>query len=170
MLPDVRKAFEPTGTVRGLHSDPGSDPIDIKSVYFKWVNTSQPATFRKLPQIAKDHRTSATDIISNMNADHDAKYLARSIVLMWRCAHDLGGAVPIGCQEHDPVRRDSGLPAQDRFVRKLLSVLAHEPNACDVRQGEQHKNIIQRSVHSVFEKAHSNGDIAQRRDLDRAIE
>jgi hypothetical protein len=66
-----------------LGSDPGTDPINVKNDYFKWINASNAATFEKLLQIARDHSASAPEIISQVNASDDTKYLARSIVLLW---------------------------------------------------------------------------------------
>jgi hypothetical protein len=66
-----------------LKADPGTDPINVKNDYFKWVDASDAATFEKLLQIAKDHRESAPDIITAVNASDDTKFLARSIVLLW---------------------------------------------------------------------------------------
>ncbi len=66
-----------------LKADPGVDPINVKNDYFNWINTSDAATFEKLLQIAKDHRELVPEIISQVNAKDDTKYLARSIVLLW---------------------------------------------------------------------------------------
>jgi hypothetical protein len=71
-----------------LGSDPGTDPINVKNDYFKWVNASNASTFEKLLQIARDHSASAPEkirpeIISEVNAHDDTKFLARSIVLLW---------------------------------------------------------------------------------------
>jgi hypothetical protein len=66
-----------------LDSDPGTDPINVKNDYFKWINASDAPTFEKLLQIAKDHRQSVPDIISQVTAHDDTKFLARSIVLLW---------------------------------------------------------------------------------------
>jgi hypothetical protein len=66
-----------------LEADPGVDPVNVKNDYFNWVNASDAATFERLLQIARDHHPSADDIITNVNADGDTKYLGRSIVLMW---------------------------------------------------------------------------------------
>jgi hypothetical protein len=68
-----------------LDQDPGVDPIDIKKDHFAWINVNDPTlSFGKLLQIAKDHRQSTTDIIAAVNAsDDNAKFLARSIVLLW---------------------------------------------------------------------------------------
>jgi hypothetical protein len=79
---------DPKKTVPLLKADPGTDPINVKNDYFKWINASNAPTFEKLLQIAKDHSTSAPDligqeIISQVNAHDDTKYLARSIVLLW---------------------------------------------------------------------------------------
>jgi hypothetical protein len=68
-----------------LNSDPGIDPINIKSVYFKFINDNgQSASFGKLLQLAKDNRQSLADIIPSVNdSADDIKFLARSIVLLW---------------------------------------------------------------------------------------
>jgi hypothetical protein len=69
-------------------SEPGSDPVDVKQEYFNWVNKRRPAVLRRLLQIAADsQKLPAADraqaIIDKVQATPDAKYLARSIVLMW---------------------------------------------------------------------------------------
>jgi hypothetical protein len=74
---------DPKKLVPILEADPGTDPINVKNDYFKWVNASNAATFEKLLQIARDHSASAPEIISQVNASDDTKYLARSIVLLW---------------------------------------------------------------------------------------
>jgi hypothetical protein len=68
-----------------LNSDPGVDPIQIKDDYFIWIkDNDQTSSFGKLLEIAKDHRQSATDIITAVNAsDDNVRFLARSIVLLW---------------------------------------------------------------------------------------
>jgi hypothetical protein len=71
-----------------LQADPGIDPINVKNDYFKWINASNAATFEKLLQIAREHSTSAPDaisreIIAEVNASDDTKFMARSIVLLW---------------------------------------------------------------------------------------
>ena len=66
-----------------LNADPGVDPINVKNDYFKWINASDAATFGKLLEIAKEHSTSAPDIINDVNASDDTRFLARSIVLLW---------------------------------------------------------------------------------------
>jgi hypothetical protein len=68
-----------------LNSDPGVDPINIKNAYFAWVNVNDSTpSFAKLIQLAKDNRESAISIIAAVNAsDDNAKFLARSIVLLW---------------------------------------------------------------------------------------
>ena len=65
-----------------------SDPVDIRRQYFDWVNRRRPAVFRRLLQIAGDAQKlpeagRAQAIIDRVQAAPDAKYLARSIVLMW---------------------------------------------------------------------------------------
>jgi hypothetical protein len=74
---------DPKKTVPILEADPGTDPINVKNDYFKWINATDAATFEKLLQIARDHSASAPDIISQVNAHDDTKFLARSIVLLW---------------------------------------------------------------------------------------
>jgi hypothetical protein len=67
-------------------SVPGTDPIEVKDTYFEWIKkqAGETAPFGKLLQIAGDSRLSSKDIIAKVNAsDDDAKYLARSIVLLW---------------------------------------------------------------------------------------
>ena len=66
-----------------LDADPGVDPINIKNDYFNWIHANDAPTFERLLQIAKDHRQSAVDIITAVNASEDTKFLARSIVLLW---------------------------------------------------------------------------------------
>jgi len=68
-----------------LNSDPGVDPINIKSTYFNWLNAhAAPASLAKLLQIAKDNRLSPNDIIAKVSgSDDDTKFLGRSIVLLW---------------------------------------------------------------------------------------
>jgi hypothetical protein len=66
-----------------LDADPGADPFNIKNDYFNWLNTGYAPMFERLLQIARDHRQSAPDIISAVNASDETKYLGRSIVLMW---------------------------------------------------------------------------------------
>lgn len=66
-----------------LNSDPGVDPINIKNDYFARAKKSDAVTFGELLRIAKDHRQSATEIITAVNAGDDTKFLARSLVLLW---------------------------------------------------------------------------------------
>jgi D-sorbitol dehydrogenase-like protein len=68
-----------------LNSDPGIDPINIKNVYFAWINANDAtSSFGKLLQLAKDNRQSLGDIIPKVNGSaEDIKFLARSIVLLW---------------------------------------------------------------------------------------
>jgi hypothetical protein len=66
-----------------LDSDPGVDPINVKNDYFTWINANDAPPFGKLLQIAKDHRQSAADIVTAVNASDDTKFLARSIALLW---------------------------------------------------------------------------------------
>lgn len=65
---------------------PGSDPIDIKRDYFKWLSDKQPAVLEKVLNIVRENRSASNLpqlIIEKVQADLDSKFLARSIVLMW---------------------------------------------------------------------------------------
>jgi hypothetical protein len=84
-----------------LNADPGTDPINVKNDYFKWINASDPATFGKLLQIARAHSTSTSDIINEVNASEDTRFLARSVTLLWYLGSwykpaDLKSAPPAG--------------------------------------------------------------------------
>ena len=79
---------DPQKKVPILKADPGTDPINVKNDYFKWINANNASTFEKLLQITRDHSASAPntisqEIITQVNASDDTKYLARSIVLLW---------------------------------------------------------------------------------------
>jgi hypothetical protein len=66
--------------------NPGNDPVNIKREYFNWINDRQAPTFERLLRIVRDSRTSANlaeTILQKVKADEEAKYLARSIVLLW---------------------------------------------------------------------------------------
>ena len=84
-----------TGIDKGKLS-PFVDPVDIKRDYFNWVNEREPAAFENLLRIAKENAGGQPDpaqpILAKVPAGDDAtltpseieaKYLARSIVLMW---------------------------------------------------------------------------------------
>ena len=75
---------------------PFVDPVDIKRDYFNWVNEREPAAFENLLRIAKQNAGGQPDpaqsILAKLPAGDDAtltpseieaKYLARSIVLLW---------------------------------------------------------------------------------------
>jgi len=68
-----------------LSSDPGVDPIQIKNVYFDWINANDStSSFGKLLDIAKDNGQSPGEIIPKVNGSaDDIRFLARSIVLLW---------------------------------------------------------------------------------------
>lgn len=68
-----------------LNSKPEVDPISVKDVYFRWIKGHAPnSSFTKLLQIAKDNRQSSEDIVRKVSGgDDDARFLARSIVLLW---------------------------------------------------------------------------------------
>lgn len=63
-------------------NDPGTDPINIKNDYFRWINAQDTtSSFAKLLQIAKGKPQA---IIDSVNAsDDNVQFLARSIVLLW---------------------------------------------------------------------------------------
>ena len=75
---------------------PFVDPVDIKRDYFNWVNEREPAAFENLLRIAKENaggppdpvqpilpKVPAGDDATLTQSEIEAKYLARSIVLMW---------------------------------------------------------------------------------------
>src|SRR5262245_20396868 len=65
-------------------TSPGSDPIDIKRDYFKWLSEKRPMPFDNLLNIVRTNRDKpAQAIIDQVQANPESKFLARSIVLMW---------------------------------------------------------------------------------------
>ena len=69
-----------------MNSNPGTDPINIKNDYFRWINAKDStSSFATLLKFAKDNpKSSQSDIIAFVNAGNDdIKFLARSIVLLW---------------------------------------------------------------------------------------
>jgi len=67
-------------------NDPGTDPINIKNDYFRWINAKDTtSSFAAMLTFAKKNPApSAADIIASVNAGNDdIKFLARSIVLLW---------------------------------------------------------------------------------------
>jgi hypothetical protein len=65
-------------------TSPGSDPIDIKRDYFKWVSEKSPAAFENLLNVVRANRDKpAQVIIDKVQSTPESKFLARSIVLMW---------------------------------------------------------------------------------------
>jgi hypothetical protein len=97
-----------------LNADPGADPINVKNDYFKWINASDPATFGKLLEIARQHSTSASDIINGVNASDDTRFLARSVTLLWY----LGSW-------YKPADLKSARPAGKRLDSKVVSAKAY---------------------------------------------
>jgi len=85
-----------TGIDKGKLS-PFVDPVDIKRDYFNWVNEREPAAFENLLRIAKENappdpaqveqsilpKVPAGDDATLTQSEIEAKYLARSVVLMW---------------------------------------------------------------------------------------
>jgi hypothetical protein len=64
-------------------TSPGSDPVDIKRDYFKWLSEKRPMAFDNLLNIVRTSRDKPQAIIDQVQANPESKYLARSIVLMW---------------------------------------------------------------------------------------
>ena len=67
-------------------NDPGTDPINIKNDYFRWINAKDSTTsFATLLKFVNDNpKSSPDDIRAFVNAgSDDIKFLARSIVLLW---------------------------------------------------------------------------------------
>jgi hypothetical protein len=67
-------------------NDPGTDPINIKNDYFRWINgKDSTSSFTTLLKFVKDNpKSSQGEIIAFVNAGNDdIKFLARSIVLLW---------------------------------------------------------------------------------------
>ena len=67
-------------------NDPGTDPINIKNDYFRWINAKDSTTsFATLLKFVNDNpKSSPDDIRAFVNAGNDdIKFLARSIVLLW---------------------------------------------------------------------------------------
>lgn len=70
-----------------LKKNPGSDPVSIKQIYFRWIlDHDEQKEFPNLLKIAKDSLSApdrAAAIVQKVQATENTKYLARSIVLMW---------------------------------------------------------------------------------------
>jgi hypothetical protein len=67
-------------------SDPGTDPINIKNEYFRWiVAKDKTSSFAAMLALAKKNPApAAQDIIKFVStSNNDIKFLARSIVLLW---------------------------------------------------------------------------------------
>jgi len=67
-------------------NDPGTDPINIKNDYFRWINgKDSTSSFTTLLKFVKDNpKSSQSDIIKFVNSGtDDIKFLARSIILLW---------------------------------------------------------------------------------------
>jgi hypothetical protein len=98
--PDDMNAFvQLSAALTGIAASklsPFADPVDIKRDYFNWVNEREPAAFENLLRIAKENaggqpdpvqpilpKVPAGDDATLTQSEIEAKYLARSIVLMW---------------------------------------------------------------------------------------
>jgi hypothetical protein len=82
------KPAVPNGPPSLKDSSPGSDPVNVKAEYFRFLDKKQPKPLRGLLNIARkslelpeDKRAAA--IIEQVQVDVNTRYLARSIVLMW---------------------------------------------------------------------------------------
>ena len=67
-------------------SDPGTDPINIKNDYFRWIAAKdETSSFAAMLAFAKKNPApSAQDIITFVSkGNDDIKFLARSIILLW---------------------------------------------------------------------------------------
>jgi hypothetical protein len=97
---DMTAFVQLSAALTGIAKDklsPFADTVDIKRDYFNWVNERQPAAFENLLRIAEENASGRPDpalqtILAKVPAGDDAtltqseieaKYLARSIVLMW---------------------------------------------------------------------------------------
>jgi hypothetical protein len=90
----VEAKLAPSFNLKGP-TDPGSDPVNIKEDYFIWLNDHRPAAFENLLRMMRDSLAGpnpAQSILAKLQFQDDqhrtrseieAKYLARSIVLMW---------------------------------------------------------------------------------------
>ena len=69
-----------------ISSKPGTDPINIKNDYFRWINAKDSTpSFATLLKFVKDNpKSSQSDIRAFVNVGNDdIKFLVRSIVLLW---------------------------------------------------------------------------------------
>jgi len=86
-LSDDMVAFKNlSAALTGISADklaPVTDALELKQDYFKWVMDRKPDQFKALLQIAKANPTALQTIVDQSQANSDAKFLARSIVLMW---------------------------------------------------------------------------------------
>ena len=77
-------------------SVPGSDPVNVKQEYFTWANEKYPSGLEYLLRLVRKNLNASNrdkeildalkfddDAKNKTPSDVDAKYLARSIVLMW---------------------------------------------------------------------------------------
>jgi hypothetical protein len=74
---------------------PAVDPVNVKGEYFIWINERYPSAFENLLRLAKESSSAAdpaetivtrlqfADTNTKPRSEIEAKYLARSIVLMW---------------------------------------------------------------------------------------
>jgi Membrane bound FAD containing D-sorbitol dehydrogenase len=100
---------------------PGSDPIDIKRDYFKWLNEKRPAAFEKLLNIVRENRSASNPaqvIVEKVQSDPESKFLARSIVLMWY----LGAWYD---PDHLKALAESSAPPPEAFSYNVISSKAY---------------------------------------------
>jgi hypothetical protein len=99
-IDDMEAFIRLSAALTGLAHDllaPDTDSLGMRKVYFDHVSKKAPVDFAALLQIAKDANLQVPDpasggiigqadvdtLVQVINAKGDAKYLARSIVLMW---------------------------------------------------------------------------------------
>jgi hypothetical protein len=94
--PQINPPNVPPPTIDLSKSFPGSDPVNIKQEYLRWANEKYPSGLEYLLQLVRKNLNAPDrdeaiiaalrfddDDRTKKRADVDAKYLARSIVLMW---------------------------------------------------------------------------------------
>ena len=90
-IPDMDAFIQLSAALTGIPAGklaPATDSTGIKQGYFNWVNEKEPAAFASLLNIAKkkiteNKETAPQAMIEELRANDNAKFLARSIVLMW---------------------------------------------------------------------------------------
>jgi hypothetical protein len=94
--PQINPPTVPPPAIDLSKSFPGSDPVDVKREYLTWANEKYPSGLEYLLRLVRKNLNASNrdeaiiaalqfddDDKTKTPADVDAKYLARSIVLMW---------------------------------------------------------------------------------------